>query len=83
MTVIFKVEDCSTCSHDAAFYYYAESVRSFFPNFLARGCPNITLFKSSLSCNELAFANMGFHASSTAKAGSYWLETNQASPYSK
>ncbi|CAG9810370.1 unnamed protein product [Chironomus riparius] len=81
--VIYKVEDCSTCSHDAAFYYYAESVRSFFPNFNSKLCKKNTLIKSSKSCKESASANMGFFASSTATAGSYWLETNKAWPYSK
>ncbi|XP_070507979.1 endothelial lipase-like [Chironomus tepperi] len=81
--VIFKVEDCSSCSHDAAFYYFAESVRSLVPNFSAKGCPKNTLIKSSSSCKESATANMGFYASSTATAGSYWLETNKGWPYSK
>lgn len=68
------------CSHQRAYYFYAESVAN--KNVKTFNAVKCRSFLSWKMCSNFIGAYMGFDAMPTIPEGDYYLKTNAESPYS-
>ncbi|XP_071052021.1 endothelial lipase-like isoform X2 [Onthophagus taurus] len=74
-----KLMNAIACSHQKAYHYFSESVKSP-ENFPAIKC---TWGSTHRDCNEEIIAYMGFNANPNYSSGSYYLRTNKDIPYGR
>jgi hypothetical protein len=70
------------CSHIFALSIWAESVRAISPAFSALQCDTWALFQAG-ECNSNTIGYLGRWNSNSAARGSFFLQTNLVSPWSR